>query len=321
MHDNERFPLAISDRTDRPLDVARSAFEWLVTGPDPVAVDGRAFAGLPDRAVPLDELRTTLLQRGCAPGLRDAVWAHLVGRSRAEGGTWTVAAVGVALPALTGIAARLSARFADDPSDIHAAVLAGFVAELPTVDLGRPRILLRLRWSAYRAGMVCVRDALDAPSPTGDDFTSAAPPAPPGHPDFVLARAVADGVITGYEAELIAVTRLESVPLVEAGADRGMSYQAAKRARLRAERRLVAYLEAEASDGSGGSDVADVALANVAVTDRRSPNVTAPPSGSGGKSSNVVSLSGPNSGVQGCGVLPDRETALSPDTTEVPRCA
>jgi hypothetical protein len=290
VNDEKRFPAAIIEWADRPLDVARSAFEWLVTGPDPVAVDGRAFPGLPDRAVPLDELRAALLRRGCSAELRDAVWAHLVGHSRAEGGTWTVAAVGVAPPALTGVAAWLSARFADDPSDIHAAVLAGFVAELAVIDLGRPRILLRLRWAAYRAGMVCVRDALDAPVPTGNDFTSAAPPAPAGHPDFVLARAVADGAITAHEAELIAVTRLEMVPLVEAGAERGMSYQAAKKAPLRAEGRLVAYLDAQASDGTNVANVAADALANLAVTTGRSPAVTSTASRDGGRSGRVVSL-------------------------------
>ena len=46
----------------------------------------------------------------------------------------------------------LSARFAGDVSDIHAAVLTGFVAELAHVELGKPRIMLRLRWAAYRAG-------------------------------------------------------------------------------------------------------------------------------------------------------------------------
>src|SRR5947209_13080505 len=86
------------------LDAARNAFTWLVTGPDPVSIEGRLFPGLPDRRLALDEVRARLLRRGCGQGTRDAVWAHLVLRSRTDGATWTVGCVGVALPALTRIA-------------------------------------------------------------------------------------------------------------------------------------------------------------------------------------------------------------------------
>jgi hypothetical protein len=235
-----------------PLDAARSAFGWLVTGPEPLSVDGRGFAGLPDRWVPLDEVRQRLLRRRCPQPVRDEVWAHLVGRSRAAigaaGGAWTVGCVGVALPALTGIAATLTARFAGDPRDIHAAVLAGFLGELPVIDLARPRIMLRLRWAAYRAGHACLRESLDAPTPSAQAFESPAPPAPAGHPDLVLARAVAAGVITPVEAELIGSTRLEAVSLAEAATRRGTGYEAAKKARQRAEQRLVAFVREQQSE-------------------------------------------------------------------------
>ncbi|GAA3040930.1 hypothetical protein [Actinokineospora globicatena] len=230
------------------LDAARSAFEWLVTGPHPVSIDGRLFPGFPARRVPLDEVCDRLLRRRCPQTVRDAVWAHLVLLSRTEGGTWTVGAVGVAMPTLTASCARLTARFAGDPSDICAAVLAGFVAELATVDLRRPRILNRLRWVAYRAGYACVRDALDAPLPSGHGYASTAPTPPSGHPDFVLADAVAAGVITVAEAELIGSTRFEDVSLADAAAVRDVSRQAVKKARRRAEFRLADYLLADIRD-------------------------------------------------------------------------
>lgn len=357
MNADKRFPPPISDRAARPLDVARSAFAWLVTGPDPVSVDGRLFDGLPDRGVPLDELRDRLLHRRCPQQVRDAVWSHLVEQARAGsraglaavGGTWTLAAVGVALPALTGVAARLSARFAGDPSDIHASVLAGFVAELPVVALDRPRILLRLRWAAYRAGMACVRDALDSPSPVGalaGEFSSTPPPTPIGHPDFVLARAVGEGAITAAEAELIAVTRLEQTSLIEAASGRGMSYEAAKRARLRAEARLVAFLREEArdtgtglfADATASPDTADHAVANLALTTLPSTTAADRPARpdsslsvsntgerSGRGSGRPVSLPPRNSGVQGRGKFRPGSDPESPgsaaSTTEVPRCA
>ena len=248
MSSREAFPRSGFERDSMPLDAARAAFEWLVTGPHPVSVDGRLFPGLPARRVPLNELRDRLLRRRCPQTLRDAAWAHLVLLARTEGGAWTVGAVGVALPALTSIAAALSAKFAGDPSDIHAAVLAGFVAELGEIDLRRPRVMLRLRWAAYRAGHTAVREALDAPVPSGHGFRSTMPPPPWGHPDFVLARAVADGAITSTEAELIGSTRLEGVPLADAAAERDLSYEAAKKARLRAEQGDDAALVRAVSD-------------------------------------------------------------------------
>ena len=75
-------------------------------------MEGRLFPGFPARRVPLNEVRDRLLWRRCPQVTGHAVWAHLVVRSRTEGAIWTVGCVGVALPALTTIAARLSARFA-----------------------------------------------------------------------------------------------------------------------------------------------------------------------------------------------------------------
>ncbi|MFD4248304.1 hypothetical protein ACFWQL_01020 [Amycolatopsis thermoflava] len=332
MNSRDAVPRSGFERAAMPLDAARAAFEWLVAGDHPVSVDGRLFAGLPQRRVPLNELRDRLLRRRCPQTVRDAVWAHLVLLARTEGATWTVGAVGVALPALTSIAATLSAKFAGDPSDIHAAVLAGFVAELGTIDLRKPRIMLRLRWAAYRAGHSCVREALDAPVPSGHGFRSALPPPPWGHPDFVLARAVAEGAISAAEAELIGATRLEGVPLADAAAQRDMSYQAVKKARQRAERRLVAYLLDDAPAAPGESDLATqvadtVAITNASVHADPSPRVTDLRK----KNGTSVSPRDASRGVQGCGTRPTSRahTTPSPDqlqrrpgsTPGEPRCA
>ncbi|PSL57014.1 hypothetical protein B0I31_103774 [Saccharothrix carnea] len=327
MSSREAIPRSGFERDSMPLDAARSAFEWLVAGPHPVSVDGRLFPGLPARRVPLNELRDRLLYRRCPQTLRDAAWAHLVLLARTEGGAWTVGAVGVALPALTSIAATLSARFAGDPSDIHAAVLAGFVAELGEIDLRRPRVMLRLRWAAYRAGHTAVREALDAPVPSGHGFRSTMPPPPWGHPDFVLARAVAERAITSVEAELIGSTRLEGVPLADAATERNLSYQAAKKARQRAEHRLVAYLlddttdtpHASAREGDVATQVADTVTISAAAqhsTSHASPSrtvtdlATSTPKNVGDR----VSPQGRFSGVQGCG----RKPATPAHTTSSP---
>jgi hypothetical protein len=229
------------------LDAARTAFEWLVTGPHPTSVEGWRFPGLPRRRVPLDELRDLLLDPDLPMSTVDPVWVHLVTRSRDEGGAATVGCVGVALPALFALAAELCAPFADDHHDIHAALLTGFLSELATINLGRPWVMWRLRCAALRAGHLFIRDALERPMPSDEDFHSSEPTPPWGHEDFVLARAVAEGVITGAQAELIGSTRLEpEYTLTQAAADRGVSYKAIEQVRRRAEHKLAAWLDEQA---------------------------------------------------------------------------
>ncbi|MGC1210137.1 MAG: hypothetical protein WA890_02565, partial [Micromonospora sp.] len=59
------------------------------------------------------------------------------------------------------------------------------------------------------------------------------------HPDLVLARAVAAGVIDADEANLIAATRLEHATLAQAAARIGITSSLASSWRLKAERRLL----------------------------------------------------------------------------------
>jgi hypothetical protein len=152
------------------------------------------------------------------------------------------------------------------------------------------------------------------------------PPPPWGHPDFVLARAVAEGAITSTEAELIGCTRLEGVALADAATARGLSYQAAKKARLRAEHRLVAYLLNNTSDttdtphaspheGDVASQVVDAvtitAAARSITTTSLSRTVTDLRTRAARKVGDRVSPQGPFSGVQGCG----RKSATPAHTT------
>lgn len=354
MATSDAIPRSSFSPDDMPLDAARSAFEWLLAGPAPLSIDGRGFSGLPSRAVPLDELLGRLLDRRCPQPLRDAVWAHLIRLSREEGGKWTVGCVGLALPALTGICATLTARFVADPRDIHSATLTGFLAELAHIDLGRPRIMLRLRWTAYRAGHLCLREALDAPTPSEEAFHSAAPQPLCGHPDLVLLAAVADRAITAAEADLIGSTRLEDTALVDAALARGAGYEATKKARQRAERRLVDYLRGRAGDlaGRAPDDPAVEVLDRLAIDEHLRATATAPtpaaasvstaPSTAGSPTvtglgerrrrrvRRAMSPNTPQSGVQGCGGLPtgasrahplDRPDPASGPTSEIPRCA
>ena len=319
-----------SDETvSNSLDIARDAFTWLVTGPNPVSLNGRLFPGLPSRQVPLDEVRDRLLARRCPQATRDAVWAHLVLRSRIEGATWTVVAVGVALPALTSVAATLADRFPGDPADVHAEVVRGFLAALSTVDLRRPRIMLRLRWAAYRSGCDALAEALSGPTPVAPGFRSTPPHRPWGHPDLVLARAVADGVLTPTEAALIGATRLEEVPVADWAAQHQTGEWAVYKARKRAELRLAAYLRDglrdNASAGDGTDSLTDQVATSLALTrpaafirdaPRSSLCVAAPAVGGAHKVRGPVSKTDPKSGVKRCGGNPRSARSL-----EVPQCA
>lgn len=226
------------------LDTARRAFGLLLAGPHPISLDGRTIPGLPPRRVPLDQVQELLVHRRCPQRLRDRVWHHLATRSRIEGGPWTVACAGMALPALITIAARLSARHRLETTDLHAAVLAGFLTALAEIDLERPGIMNRLRWAAYRSGHAALREALDAPEPGTPTRVTGGPlgRSVEGHPDLVLARAVADGLLTPREADVIAATRLDGRSLTRFAHECGSSYEALKKTRARAEQRLAGHL-------------------------------------------------------------------------------
>src|SRR5205085_1709356 len=75
------------------------------------------------------------------------------------------------------------------------------------------------------------------------------PPAPsqaPGDVDDVLARAAGAGAITASEAALIAETEMEGVSLNEVATRLGVTYNAIKVRRQKAERRLVIFLNEQA---------------------------------------------------------------------------
>ncbi|MGW0891522.1 hypothetical protein [Saccharopolyspora sp. NPDC002578] len=280
------------------LDAARVAFGWLTAGDHPVVVDGRLFDRLPAREIPVDELRDLLLEQGCPRRVWDQVWAHVISRVRVEGGTWTITAVGLALPMLTALAARLTERYADDPHDIHAEVLRGFLDALRTVDLAEGRITIRLRWAAYRAGHRALLDGLDGPTPKPPGVHTSEPASPSGHPDLVLVRAVEAGVLTRTEAELIGATRLEGIKLADWSRPPDLSYKTLSKRRAKAEHRLAAWLaEADISpddDSTGAAATACQPSRETAGNELRSQKVAKK---GGGELANQV----PKSGLQGRG--------------------
>ena len=261
-------PAAVAGRS--PLDTLEISFRLLCTGPQPLAVDGRRFGyGLPRRTIPLVELAAVLHHPSVSYDARHAAWRHLVDRARTGGPAWVVGAAGVALPGLRRAAGRLAR--AASRADVEADLLAGFLAALRTVDVTRPGICGRLCNAGYVAARAAVRadEAATAGRPNHRPG-SVLPPAPYGHPDLVLARAVAAGVITAADAHLVGATRLEDVTVADYADRAGVSRWVIYRRRSLAETRLVAAIrDGRLSDPDG--DTIRAATSTVA------PEVDRPP--------------------------------------------
>lgn len=181
---------------------------------------------------------------------------------------WVVGAVGVALPGLRTAASRLTRAGAT--TDVEADLIAGFLAALPALDLGQPRVCARLCNAAYVAARAAARSTAPATSGEGNFApASALPPRPWGHLDFVLARAVAQRVISAADAELIAVTRLEDVPLRVYAERIGEPRWAVYKRRTRAEARLVAVIHAGQLADEDREVIADATLTTARAAPRQ----------------------------------------------------
>jgi len=226
-----------------PFDAAEVAFRLLCAGPQPLALHAaKVAAGLPDRPVPLDELRVLLLHPSTSARARNQVWAELVRRARAGDPAWVIGLTGIAMPGLRRAAGSLAAAYRGDPADLQAEVLTGFLAALRALDLDDLEsvpLASRLCWAAWRAGQqhACA-DADWSARRTGLDAWRDGPDLPWGHPDFVLAAAVRHQVLTRGQARLIGRNRLEGVPLSQIAAETGISHSALCNRRKRAEKAI-----------------------------------------------------------------------------------
>lgn len=231
--------------TDSPFDTLERTFTLLVTGPCPLALDGREVPGLPARPVPLDELKARLLHPSTRFEVRDAIVSALVTHAQAEGGRWSVGLAGVLLPGLRRATWPLGQACPGKAADIEAEALAAFLGAVARCEPGRPRLAARLCWLA-RAGAqrLCHAELAEQARP-GSEPVSAAPPRPWGHPDLVLARAVRAGVICAADAELIGDTRIAGTALAEAAQRLGLGYWACHKRRRRAESALVEWVTSD----------------------------------------------------------------------------
>ncbi|WP_143044115.1 hypothetical protein [Nonomuraea jiangxiensis] len=224
------------------MSVADRAFTLLVTGPSPLSVDGRSIGhGTPQRPIDLGELKELLLTPQASDELKDAVWAHLVRRSRSDGPAWVIGCVGMAMPGLKNLAARTTQNCpAHVIDDIVSEMVTYFVAQLRRIDLDRPNILPRLLlWARKGALGVRARElasieiCAETPEPVALDT----------EPFMVLAEAVRCHVITPDEAKLINATRLEGQALRAYAGRLGVPADRLYKRRRAAEARLARAIE------------------------------------------------------------------------------
>jgi hypothetical protein len=227
------------------LAAAEKAFTLLSTPPAPLVFDTRTIGhGLPAGMVPLDQLRTLLLDPATCDAARDACWHLLVEHARRWGPAWVVAAVGMALPALRRMAGQLCAGHTHRADDIEAELLAGFLHGLRHADLSGPAPYVRLCWKGWRQARQARGGDIPAEIPELPEPAGRTPARPYGHPDLILNRAVRLKYLSREQAELISATRLGYELIDEIAARQGVAASVLRMRRRRGELAVAAALQA-----------------------------------------------------------------------------
>ena len=234
----------LSTSGQRPFEALDRSFRLLVCDPSPLTLDGAAVGhGLPARPIPLNELRGLLLHPSVSFDARDAALTWLAARAQGEGGIWLVGLAGVLLPGIGRRVYPLCRAYPRLAHDLEAEALVGLLQAVKGWPCGQDRVATRLVWAAVRASHRLLRRELavaDQEAPIGLELE--APARPAVHGELVLKEAVAAGVVSRRDAELIAASRIEEVP-VRALAERwGVGYEALRKRRQRAEAALADWL-------------------------------------------------------------------------------
>ena len=229
------------------FDTAEAAFRLLCAGPQPLALHAaKVTAGLPDRPVPLNELRVLLLHPSTSSRTRNQVWAELVRRAPAGDPAWVIGLTGIAMP---GPAPHRRAAWPPPTTltspDLQAEVLSGFLEAVRALDPGRPGISAAgipavLGGLAGRAAAHPSTEAAKTRNRRGPrpSCVTIVPARPGGTRTWCSPPPSAEGILTAAQAALITRNRLEGVPLSQIAAETGISHSALCNRRKKAEKAI-----------------------------------------------------------------------------------
>ncbi|WP_236568031.1 sigma-70 family RNA polymerase sigma factor [Nocardiopsis sp. FR6] len=196
---------------------------------------------LQDRTYSLYELRNVLMDEGTPYEVRDAVWRHTTRAARLSQ-DWMVGALGLCMPALRSIARRTCRGLtAGGVETVESAILSEAIHQVRTINLDYARLAWYLTQPVHRTALSVRKHEKEAPTPSGDPGRQEDPdPGFAASPDLLLLSAVRVGVLSQAEAQMIARTRLENIPLSEFAEQTGVAYKTLAKRRERAEARLTA---------------------------------------------------------------------------------
>ena len=234
-----------------PLSTLKAAFDALAEQPCPleVVVQFTDRTEAVSRRVPLGDLLDALLSGSVTRTARRKVWTTMIGKARAGRPEWTVAVCGLAYPVLAAAAGFLRREFRRvDEEDLQADLLTEYLhlvrgANLRALEQDVLDVAGHLAWRAHAA--VCKARTMQAmeerhASVEEWELDPAAESERGGQ--YLLHRAVAAGVVTEGEAELIAANRVDGLSVREAGAKAFGSRSTGYRVRAEAEARLAAWI-------------------------------------------------------------------------------
>jgi DNA-directed RNA polymerase specialized sigma24 family protein len=232
-----------------PLADMERAFRLATRAPALLALDGAAVASdLPERSVPLDELRQLLLHGQVSYATKDRSLGLVASRAQSGDGLWTVGLAGLLMPGLKRVARRLRSAPGVEAAEVGPEVVIALLESISCVDPAGDRIAARLCWEVYRRAARALgvrRHTAREPVWPTDLLPGCAVSST--NPEEVIARAVRAGALTVDDAELIARTRLECQRITDLAASLGLPAARLQKRRARAEARLTDMLRREAA--------------------------------------------------------------------------
>ncbi|CAL9329871.1 hypothetical protein SUDANB121_00059 [Nocardiopsis dassonvillei] len=227
-----------------PLEVVETHFVHLA--PAHLTLTGSTVhPWLQERIYALYELRDVLMDVDTPHEVKDEVLRHTIRRARLSQ-DWMVGALGLCMPAFRSTARRTCRGLSSDGVDtVESAILSEAVHQIRTINIDYARLAWYLTRPVHRTALSTRRREKEAPRPAGAASEQEAPdPGVQGSAELLLVAAMRVGVLSRSEANLIARTRLENIPLAEVAGELGVSYPAVAKRRERAEARLVAAVHA-----------------------------------------------------------------------------